>query len=275
MISQMIAPFAGVDMRAFPFPLALALVCSAVSAQTVIRVAALTAIPGILDPIKAHLEQDRNIRLVYKEENAADMFPDVVKGEVDVAMAGLTIEAWVDSMKAKGFPVKPASEYRSVQMGVDRICVLVNPDVVTGADMLILELSKAQIKALFTGKIKNWKELEGPDLPVTVLVSHRFVSTLKAFREKVMDGEPIVPTFKTIEGRLADLTNALTSTKGAISFGPLGLTTNSKIWSPSMAAKIERPFTLLISDKLDPEKKKAVDSMVEYMTGPGSKYIPK
>jgi hypothetical protein len=42
-----------------------------------------------------------------------------------------------------------------------------------------------------------------------------------------------------------------------------------------MAAKIERPFTLLISDKLDPEKKKAVDSMVEYMTGAGSKYIPK
>lgn len=255
--------------------LALALVCGVLSAQTVIKVAALTAIPGILDPIKAHLEQDRNIRLVYKEENAADMFPDVVQGEVDVAMAGLTIEAWVESMKAKGFPVKPASEYRSVQMGVDRICVLVNPDVVTGADMLILELTPRQIKDLFTGRIRNWKELEGPDLPVTVLVSQRFVSTLKAFREKVMDGEPIVATYKQINGRLADLTDALVSTKGAISFGPLGLTFNSKIWSPSMAARIERPFTLLISDKLDAEKRKAVDSLVEYMSGPGAKYIPK
>jgi phosphate transport system substrate-binding protein len=244
-------------------------------AQTVIRVGALTAIPGILDPIKAHLEKDRNIRIEYTEENASDMFPDVESGKLDVAMAGLTMEAWIESRKAKGFAVKPLAAYPHVAMGIDRICVLVSPDVVTGAEMLILELTKAQIKGLFTGKIKNWKELDGPDLPVTVFVHNSFVSTLKAFREKVMENEPIVADYHRIGGKLSEIARNLVETKGAISFGPLGLTTNTKIWSPSMADKIERPFTMMISSTLDAEKRKAVDVMVEYIKGPGQKYITK
>jgi phosphate transport system substrate-binding protein len=262
-------------MRRLAAAAILSLFCAGLPAQTVIRVGALTAIPGILDPIKAHLEKDLNIRIEYKEENASDMLPDVDQGRLDVAMAGLTMEAWVKSAQAKGHPVKPLADYQHVGMGIDRICVLVSPDVVTGAEMLILELTKAQIKGLFTGQIKNWKELDGPDLPVTVFVHNSFVSTLKAFREKVMDGEPIVANYRPIGGKLAEIARNLVETKGAISFGPLGLTTNTKIWSPSMADKIERPFTMMISSQLEPQKRKAVDAMVAYIMGPGQKYITK
>jgi len=253
----------------------LALICQMLGAKTVLRVGALTAIPGVLGPIKEHLEKDRGIELVFKEASGVDMFVDLQSGELDVAVAGITMEGWLETMKSKGHAVKPIADYQHMVIGTDRIGVLVNPDVVTDLEVLSMDLTKEQVKGLFTGRIKNWKELGGADLPVKVMVGHQFVTTVKVFRERIMDGEPLVETYQKIEGSIHDIPKVLSTTKGAISFGPLGLTTNTKIWSPSLVAKIERPFTMLISDKLSDEKKKAVTALVEYIKGPGQQFITK
>lgn len=255
--------------------LALALLCGALSSQTVIRVGAVTAIPGLFDPMREGLAKDLGITLQYKEEAGPDLLSDVVAGNLDVAVAGITMEGWLETMKAKGRPVKPVDAYHHVAIGVDRLSVLVNPDVVTDVEVLAMDLDKAQIKGLFTGRIRNWKELGGPDLPVVVMVSRIFVTTAKVFVDTALDGEPLVPGYRIIDGGIYDIAKALVANKGAISFGPLGLTANTRIWSPPQAPKIERPFTMVVSDHLDPAMKKKVAAMTAYILGPGQKYITK
>jgi len=253
----------------------LALWAQALGAQTVIRVGAVTAIPGIFDPIQAHLEKERGIHLVFTEKTGTEMLADVQEGKLDVAVAGITMEGWLEAMQKQGRPVKPLAEYKHLQIGTDKLSVLVNPDVVTDIELLVREISKEDIKKLFTARIKNWKELGGPDLPVVVLLSQQFVTTAKVFQDKALDGEPFTADCVRIEGGIRGIAPALIKTKGAITIGPLALTRNSKIWSPTQAPRIERPFTMVISSTLSPEAKKAVASMVEFILGPGQEYIQK
>lgn len=264
---------AGGNMRKGRALAAMILFCCALSAQTVIRVGAVTAIPGLFDPIRERLEKDLNIKLVYKEEAGPDLLSDVQAGNVDVSVAGITMAGWLQTMKTAGRPVKPIEEYKHLVIGTDRLSVLINPDVVTGVEVLAMDLDKDQVKGLFTGKYKNWKDLGGPDLPVVVMVSHIFVTTAKVFVDQALDGQPLSKDFKLIDGGIYDIPKALVATKGAVSFGPLGLTSNTRIWSPAQAPKLERPFTMVIADHLSPEMNKAVAQMVQFIQGPGQKLI--
>jgi phosphate transport system substrate-binding protein len=256
-------------------PAALALLCMALPAQTVIRVGAGTAVPGLFDPIREQLLKERNIKLEYKEESGTEQFADVTAGRIDVCVSGISMEGWVASIKAKGLPVRPVYDYKHMQVGMDKLSVLINPDVVTDVTVLGMDLDKRQIKGLFTGTFKNWKEIGGPDMPVVILVSHLFAATTKVFREEALDGQPLAAGVRTIQGGMRDLAKALVDTKGAIAFGPSALTSDSKIWSPAQAPKIERPYTMIVADQLDPATRQAVAALVEYILGPGRQAIAK
>lgn len=80
-------------------------------------------------------------------------------------------------------------------IGYDAIAVFVhknNP---------IKNLSKEQIKGIFTGKIKNWKEVGGKDAPIhpntEILGGKR--ATTEFFQEHVLDGAPYGTGFKEID----------------------------------------------------------------------------
>ncbi len=53
-------------------------------------------------------------------------------------------------------------------------------------------LSKAQLKGIYTGKIKNWKQVGGANLPIVACSEpvHSGRATVDTFRSTVLDGEP-------------------------------------------------------------------------------------
>lgn len=57
-------------------------------------------------------------------------------------------------------------------------------------------LSRAQLKAFFTGELKNWKEVGGPDAPVELVTVDltKGSGTTDFFRDAVMEGAPFAPT---------------------------------------------------------------------------------
>ncbi|RKZ37150.1 MAG: hypothetical protein DRQ49_16705 [Gammaproteobacteria bacterium] len=68
-------------------------------------------------------------------------------------------------------------------IGKDAIAAIVNIDnPVTG-------LSSEQLKGIFTGKITNWSEVGGNDLPIEALVVKRSSATRKVFANAILDGE--------------------------------------------------------------------------------------
>jgi phosphate transport system substrate-binding protein len=233
------------------------------SGQQVVRLAALGAIPAIFNPIKDTLEKNHGIRLVYSEMGAADGWTALAAGKVDLAVMATTMEGWVELMAARGVKVKPAYAYRHAVVGMDELSILVNPDVLDDASMLAADLDRPTLKKLFTGVIRNWKDVGGPDLPVVVVGWKKLQVTAREFREQALDNEAYRAdqTMLTCE-TIGEYLDILGKTKGAIGLGPLAITRSSKIWSPVQAPKLVRPFTLLLPDQQTEAMAKAVATIL-------------
>lgn len=79
-------------------------------------------------------------------------------------------------------------------------------------------LSKAQLKAIFTGAIVNWKDVGGPNLPIVTctepLRSGR--NTLTVFQSVILDDAPFAPGQEAPDP--ADCLTLVAATPGAVSF---------------------------------------------------------
>lgn len=62
--------------------------------------------------------------------------------------------------------------------------------VIVGPDNPLSNLTRAQVKGIFTGTLRNWKELGGPDLPIRVCIRDAVAGTYLGFRELAMDNQP-------------------------------------------------------------------------------------
>lgn len=105
-------------------------------------------------------------------------------------------------------------------IGRDAIAVIVhnsNP---------VKSLTSAQLKGIFTGKIKNWKEVGGKDKPINPLITDKDSATHKIFWKIILGGEEyraqiirpdarIVTEVMTDEGAIGQISFAfLNGTKG-------------------------------------------------------------
>lgn len=119
-------------------------------------------------------------------------------------------------------PIKPAERAacirstgknpRECKVALDGLSVYVND-----ANALN-ELSVDQLKDIFTGKMKNWKELGGSDAPITVYSRENSSGTYEFFKEHVLKGQDFLASAQTMPGTAA-LLQAVTRDKNAIGYG--------------------------------------------------------
>jgi phosphate transport system substrate-binding protein len=70
----------------------------------------------------------------------------------------------------------------------DGIAIVVNPASPVG------DLTLAQVKAIFTGQTRSWKELGGPDKPITVITREEGSGTRGAFEELALEKQKVATT---------------------------------------------------------------------------------
>jgi phosphate transport system substrate-binding protein len=78
-------------------------------------------------------------------------------------------------------------------------------------------LTSKQVKDILTGRIANWKEVGGPDLPIKVVISTPGCACREEFQELVMDKEPYING--AIVSPMKTLSDTVKNTPGSI--GPL------------------------------------------------------
>jgi phosphate transport system substrate-binding protein len=108
----------------------------------------------------------------------------------------------------KAFGARP-TEYK---VALDGLSVYVNPE------NPVKELTIAQIGDIFTGKTKNWKEVGGPDLPITIYSRENSSGTYEFFKGEVLKGQDFAASAQTMPGTAA-LVQAVTKDKGGIGYG--------------------------------------------------------
>lgn len=105
----------------------------------------------------------------------------LIDGTTDICQSSRTIkQSEIDQAKAKG--VNPYQ----IQIASDGLSVVVNPS------NPVSELTIAQLSAIYTNQITNWKEVGGNDAPIVALSRDTNSGTHVFFKEHVvqMDGLP-------------------------------------------------------------------------------------
>jgi phosphate transport system substrate-binding protein len=240
-------------------------ICTTAWSEEIVKLHGSTTVQKrIMDPGKEALEKATGIKLELVGNGTGNGLEDLVKGKCDAGMASEELVDAVSSMKAATGVDAPADLKANV-ITTDVIKVIVHPS------NSVTKLSKEQLKGLHTGKIANWKEVGGADLPVIVVTSHLGSATKKVFQKMIMDGEPYVVGAIEVETTRKEIDNVgeFPEGIGAVSQGFINLPGNKEKVKIVDTQEISRPLMLITKSEPSPAVKKVLD----FFNGEGKKYI--
>ena len=135
-------------------------------------------------------------------------FASLQNNTTDIADASRPIKPAERAACIKSFGKNP----REYKVALDGLSIYVH------ADNPVNELSVDQLQQIFTGKLKNWKQLGGPNVPINVFSRENSSGTYEFFKETVLKGQDFVSSAQTMPGTAALLQN-VSRDKNSIGYG--------------------------------------------------------
>lgn len=162
-------------------------------------------------------------------EVSAEMYRDV-EPDVHVLVSGVGSSAGIESVSTGSSDIGTSSrdlkpeeqDYGLVDTPIayDAIAVIVHPD------NPVKNLTKDQVKAVFQGKIRNWKDVGGEDQPIHLVNRDQASGTREAFSKIVMDSEPFDPNAAVLPGT-GQVRAVVADAPGAVGYISFGFVTSS------------------------------------------------
>ncbi len=100
-------------------------------------------------------------------------------------------------------------------IAMDGVCIIVHPSNTVSA------LTTAQVRDIYKGNIKNWKEIGGPDAEIVIVSRDTSSGTYETFHEKVMNKEELAKNVEYVNSNPQAQARVKT-TAGAISYVGIG-----------------------------------------------------
>ncbi|MBN1499918.1 MAG: phosphate ABC transporter substrate-binding protein [Spirochaetes bacterium] len=141
-----------------------------------------TVLPIAQKCAEAFRKVDSNITLSISGSGSGDGIKAIIEGSCDIANASRDMK---DSEKSAAATAGKKIEKHVV--AIDMITPIVHPS------NKIKNLTIDQLKAIYKGEIKNWKELGGQDMNIVVVSRDSSSGTFEVWEEKVMKGTKVLP----------------------------------------------------------------------------------
>lgn len=153
--------------------------------------------------------------VIVRGGGSGDGIAALLHGLIDVAMASRDL-----SKRERDYALSKAIEISEFPLALDGIAIVVNQT------NPVAELSLAEIQAVFAGKVRNWRELQGQDREIQVLGRSAGSGTATLFAERVGGESPSgsvenLPTNEAIVAQVA-------TRSGAIGYTGLGALTGAR-----------------------------------------------
>jgi phosphate transport system substrate-binding protein len=136
----------------------------------------------------------------------------LAEGKVNLAGSGRVLSA-----------EEKKSGLLGVIVGYDGLAVYVNKA------NAVKDLSKEQLKDIFTGKVTSWKQLGGKDVKIVPMIepvaSKR--ATVSLVQEQILDGAAFAPGIREVD-QLKDQVGEVARSEGAICFASVGFLTSAE-----------------------------------------------
>jgi phosphate transport system substrate-binding protein len=126
---------------------------------------------GIIDKITPIIKQKTNIHIIADASGSTNTGVDeVIKGNADIVGSG---GAFSEDIISKG--ITP------ILIGSDILAVVVNKD------NPVKELSREQLKDIFSGNITNWSQVGGANVPIIVFTMDKISAGYELFKDIILE----------------------------------------------------------------------------------------
>lgn len=221
-----------------------------------------------LEPGAEALEKATGIQVKVLGVGTGKGLLALIEGKTNVAASSSSLESSINSAK------KEAAKAGNTELVIPDNLIFheIAKDVIVPIvhkDNPVSALTFEQLSDLNTGKITNWQEVGGPDLPVTVVTSHAGSATRAVFQSKVMKKAEYAANAILVKSTRLEI-NEVSKEKGAIGAVSEGFFKQNPGDAKTIKTdNIERPLALLTVGPPAPEVQKIID----FFMGEGKKFF--
>jgi phosphate transport system substrate-binding protein len=222
-----------------------------------------TTVNAVINPHKAAVEAATGITLKVVGTNTGKGLLALTDGQCDVS---LTSEPLDISMIAAKFAGKELNVTDFQLHAVDQATIswVVNPS------NPVQSLTRDQIKGIFTGKITNWKEVGGADLPIIVITDLVGAGTRTLIQSVVLNNEEFGPKVRPYENvRL--IATGVSELKGAFTGIGTSFADPKLVKIIKSDLVVTRPLGFITKGAPSPDVKKIIDAFQAEVTKHGAK----
>ncbi|MBF0302672.1 MAG: phosphate ABC transporter substrate-binding protein PstS family protein [Desulfamplus sp.] len=229
-----------------------------------------TVLPIAQEAAKAYMKENSNVDITVKSSGSGNGIKALIDGTVDIANSSRFIKDKEASMAyEKGSVPVP------FRIAYDCIVPIIhknNP---------VKNITMENLKRIYSGEIKNWKELGGNDAPIAILSRDPSSGTFEVWNEMIMADTPLTPTVqpKTSGSEVIKSVMSTPNSIGYIGIGHLNstvkaLSVNGVTASESTAVNgsypITRPLFMFTKGFPSGELGKFINFMLEPSQGQNS-----
>lgn len=165
-----------------------------------------TVLPLAQKEAESYMKSTKTAKVTVTGGGSGVGLAALVDGTTEIAMASRKMKM---SEKIKLSDAGKASKETIVAF--DALAVVVNPA------NKVSQLTRDQIEGIFTGKIKNWKEVGGDDLQIVVYSRESSSGTYEFFKEHVMNNKNYASSVLSMPAT-GSIIQSISQTKGAIGY---------------------------------------------------------
>lgn len=165
-----------------------------------------TLLPLVQKESEDYLKKNKGANIAITGGGSGVGISALMDGTTDIAMSSRKIkfDEKVKLQEADKSPVEIIVAY-------DALAVIVNPA------NKVTNLTREQLEGIFTGKIRNWKEVGGDDLKIVAYSRETSSGTYEFFKSDVLKNKNYMPSILSMPATGAVI-QSVSQTKGAIGY---------------------------------------------------------
>jgi len=182
-----------------------------VVAQSEIHIDGSTTVGPIIDAFVGAFEKSHpDVKFSVKKTGSGDGAAALIDGRCHIATMSrfMKRDEYTKAVAAGKMPVP-------FTICMDGVCLIVHPS------NPVKQLTKEQIKAIYTGKVTNWKEVGGADVPIVAISRDTSSGTYEVFHQLAIDSDKLGDKIEYANSNPQIFTRVST-TNGAIGYVGLG-----------------------------------------------------
>jgi phosphate transport system substrate-binding protein len=224
----------------------------AAQADTVRLAGATTVVNVVITPHRAAVEKSTGHTLEINGNATGRGLVDLSDGKADGAMVSEPMDIALAAAEVAGKKLD-GSKLKIYELRKDEIVFIVH------ANNPVNKLTLQQLSDIHTGKVTNWKQLGGKDMPITVYSDALSGGTRAMIKKVVLNNADYGASVKSLTSvsRIAELVPGDESGIGGLGRGFVKTDAKVRVVETS---KIERPLAIVTMGDAQPKVKDVIDA---------------